>query len=67
MLKALEESKKANGPAVTVTADEDKRIKTVELKGGSAGSAGSTGTYKFPDDPNKKWDIDAALESSKKK
>jgi hypothetical protein len=67
MLKALEESKKANGPAVTVTADEDKRIKTVELKGGSAGSAGSAGTYKFPDDPNKKWDIDAALESSKKK
>ena len=65
MLKALEASKKANGPAVTITADEDKRIKTVELKAAASGS--SAGSYKFPDDPNKKWDIDAALESIKKK
>lgn len=66
MLKALEDSKKANGPAVTITADEDKRIKTVELKG-AASSGSSAGDYKFPTDPNKKWDIDAALESIKKK
>jgi hypothetical protein len=60
MLKALEESKKPSGPAVTVTADEDKRIKTVELKAASGG-------YQMPTDPNKKIDIDAALESIKKK
>lgn len=66
MLKALEESKKANGPSVTITADDDKRIKTVELKGAS-GSAGKGSDYKFPTDPNKQWDIDAALESIKKK
>lgn len=59
MLKALEDSKKANGPAVTITADEDKRIKTVELKASSG--------YQTPADPNKKIDIDAALESIKKK
>lgn len=59
MLKALEDSKKANGPAVTITADEDKRIKTVELKASSG--------YQIPTDPNKKVDIDAALESIKKK
>ncbi|MNK93291.1 hypothetical protein D3C87_1134430 [compost metagenome] len=59
MLKALEASKKANGPAVTITADEDKRIKTVELKAASG--------YQTPTDPNKKIDIDAVLESVKKK
>lgn len=63
MLKSLEESKKANGPQVTITADEDKRIKTVELKGGGT----APGDYKFPSDPNKKWNFDEALESVKKK
>lgn len=64
MLKSLEESKKANGPQVTITADDDKRIKTVELKGGGAATPGD---YKFPSDPNKKWNFDEALESIKKK
>ena len=70
MLKALEESKKANGPSVTVTADEDKRIKTVELKAAAAtasGSASSGADIKFPTDPNQKWDIEGALDSIKKK
>ncbi|QDK38386.1 hypothetical protein [Bdellovibrio sp. NC01] len=51
MLKALEASKKADGGAVTVTADEDKNIKTVE-------AAKNTGrTFVPPTDPNKKWDF----------
>lgn len=51
MLKALEASKKTDGGAVTVTADEDKNIKTVE-------AAKNTGrTFVPPTDPNKKWDF----------
>ncbi|MDG0816029.1 hypothetical protein [Bdellovibrio svalbardensis] len=53
MLKSLEASKKAGGPAVTVTADSDKNIKSVELN--KAGSSRSG--YVPPTDPNQKWDF----------
>lgn len=54
MLKSLEASKKAGGPSVTVSADSDKNIKSVELNKGG-GSAGSQ--FVPPSDPNQKWDF----------
>lgn len=54
MLKALESSKKAGGATVTVTADSDKNIKSVELnKNGGDGVRGVV----IPKDPNQKWDF----------
>ncbi len=50
MLKALEASKKSGGPAVSITADSDKNIKSVELNKGGGG-------FVPPTDPNKKWDF----------
>lgn len=50
MLKSLEASKKADGPAVSVTTDADKNIKTVELQK-------SSGAFTPPKDPNQKWDF----------
>ncbi|WII73668.1 hypothetical protein QJS83_07245 [Bdellovibrio sp. 22V] len=49
MLKDLEKSKKAGGPSVKVTADEDKRIKSVEIN--------ESGDTRVPADPNKPWDF----------
>lgn len=60
MLKALEASKKANGPSVSVTADADKRIKSVELKQQSEG-------YVPPADSKQAWDIEKAAASVQKK
>lgn len=51
-LKDLEASKKPNGPAVTVSVDSEKRIKSVELRKGSGGQGG-----KIPSDPNQKWNF----------
>lgn len=48
-LKTLEKSRKPGGPTVSVTADEDKRIKTVE--------ANKAGGFQPPADPNQKWDF----------
>ena len=53
MLKALEASKEPKGAAVTVTADSDKNIKTVEINKSSSNPGG----WSIPDDPNKKWDF----------
>lgn len=48
LLKLLEKSRKPGGPSVSVTADGDKRITSVE-----AGKANSG----VPSDPNQKWDF----------
>lgn len=50
-LKTLEKSRKPKGPPVTITADGEKHIKTVEK------AATSEGGFKIPDDPNEKWDF----------
>jgi hypothetical protein len=47
MLKDLETSKKPGGPAVSVTADEEKRIKSVQINKGAEKNL----------DPNKTWDF----------
>ncbi|MNL12343.1 hypothetical protein D3C87_1332090 [compost metagenome] len=47
MLKDLEASKKPKGPAVSITADEDKRIKTVQINKSAEPER----------DPNKTWDF----------
>jgi hypothetical protein len=54
MLKALETSKKPNGPMVTVTVDTDKNITSVQL--GAIPKEGER-TFVVPSDPNKKWDF----------
>nr|BFD63547.1 hypothetical protein BdHM001_22280 [Bdellovibrio sp. HM001] len=51
-LKLLEKSRKPGGPAVSVTADGDKRIKSVEAVQGDKG-----GGFQVPEDPNQKWDF----------
>ena len=50
MLKALEASQKAGGPAVSVSVDAEKRIKSVEINKGHGG-------FVPPSDPNKAWDF----------
>lgn len=50
LMKILEQSRKPGGAPVSITADEDKRIKTVEATQGGGG-------FQVPDDPNKKWDF----------
>lgn len=51
ILKTLEKSRKPGGPPVQVSADGDKRIKSVEA------SAAAKSTVIVPEDPNKKWDF----------
>lgn len=48
-LKTLEESRKPQGPAVSVTYTEDKKIKSVEKKAATLKEP--------PKDPNEKWDF----------
>lgn len=51
LVKILEKSRKPGGPPVSITADEDKRIKTVEA------TAKGDGGFQIPEDPNQKWDF----------
>ncbi len=51
MVKALEASKKPDGPSVSITADADKNIKSVEL------NKESHKGFVPPSDPNQKWDF----------
>jgi hypothetical protein len=53
-LKHLESSRKPGGPSVSVTADEDKRIKAVEIEQGTVSGKGG---FSVPSDPNAKWDF----------
>ncbi len=50
ILKTLEASKKAEGQSVTVTADKEKNIISVEASKSKPG-------FVPPSDPNKKWDF----------
>ncbi|HWU43010.1 MAG TPA: hypothetical protein VN132_06210 [Bdellovibrio sp.] len=50
MLKKLEQSREPGGPSVTVSADEDKNIKSVDLNKSTKG-------FVPPSDPNQKWDL----------
>lgn len=51
-LKLLEKSRKPGGPPVSITADGEKRIKSVE-----AAQGGKGGDFQPPADPNQKWDF----------
>lgn len=51
ILKVLENSRKPKGPPVSVTANGEKHIKSVEK------AAAPEGGFKIPDDPNEKWDF----------
>lgn len=50
ILKDLEKSKKPQGPPVSISYTEDKKIKKVELKQEAE-------TKALPKDPNEKWDL----------
>ncbi|UXR66245.1 hypothetical protein EZJ49_08280 [Bdellovibrio bacteriovorus] len=50
IVQMLEKSRKPGGPAVSVTADSEKRIKSVE-------AAAKGGGFQVPEDPNQKWDF----------
>jgi hypothetical protein len=50
ILKTLEASKKADGQSVTVTADKEKNISSVEASKAKPG-------FIPPSDPNQKWDF----------
>lgn len=57
MLKALEASKAPKGPSVSVTADSDKNILTVELDKRPKNEANDMSTFVPPTDPLQKWDF----------
>lgn len=50
MVNALEASRKKDGPTVSVSADADRNIKSVELNKKQK-------TFTAPSDPNQKWDF----------
>jgi hypothetical protein len=51
LLKYIEESKKPQGPPISVTVDEDKKIKKIEKP------SKQDAVRQMPTDPNQKWDF----------